>query len=178
MSVDQIIPLIIFFVIFLICFFAIRIRKRKYKLNELQIKAQNSAYKAAFLFYLSYNILIFILNVLDIQIASFEMQIIIGIFITSIIFIGVCVFKDAFIPPNKYGNLNLVFIGGTSIIYSFYKIITCTQADVNFIEQGRLIDDIVYPLIGVWGLSLLLIFLINLIINQNHPLNGWFAQPL
>lgn len=166
MSIDQVISLIIFFVIFLICFFAILIRKKTYKLTQLQIKAQNSAYKAAFIFYISYNILIFILNVLDIQVASFEMQIIIGIFITSIIFIGVCVFKDAFIPPNKYGNLNLVFIGGMSVVYSICKIIMCNQTDITFIEQGKLTDDIVYPLIGFWGLSLLLIFLINSIINK------------
>ncbi len=166
MSVNQIILLITFFAIFLIYFFAILICKKKYKLNEMQIKAQNSAYKAAFIFYIFYNILIFILNVLDIQAVSFEMQIIIGLFITSVIFIGVCVFKNAFILPNKCGNLNLVFIGGMSIVYSIYGIIKSSQADVKFFEQGKLTDDIVYPLIGIWGLSLLLIFLINLIINK------------
>ncbi len=173
MSAEQIIPLIIFLILFLICFFAILIRKRKYKPNELQIKAQNSAYKAAFIFYISYNILIFILNVLDIQVASFEMQIIIGLFITSIIFIGVCVFKDAFIPLNKYGNLNLVSMGGVSIIYSIYGIIKSTQAGISFFEQGKLTDDIVYPLIGIWGLSLLLIFLINLVINKRTADNKY-----
>ncbi len=166
MSVNQIILLITFFAIFLIYFLAILICKKKYKLNEMQIKAQNSAYKAAFIFYIFYNILIFILNVLDIQAVSFEIQIIIGLFITSVIFIGVCVFKNAFILPNKCGNLNLVFIGGMSIVYSIYGIIKSNKADVKFFEQGKLADDIVYPLIGIWGLSLLLIFLIKLIINK------------
>ena len=73
MSINQIIIVIFIFVIFLTCFFAILITKKKHKLNEVQIKAQNLAYKIAFIFSFFYNILLFILNVLNIQIASFKM---------------------------------------------------------------------------------------------------------
>lgn len=166
MSINQIIFLIFIFVIFLTCFLAILISKKKYKLNEVQIKAQNLAYKTAFVFSVSYNILLFILNVLDIQVASFKIQIIIGLFITYIVFISICVFKDAFIFPNKYGNLNLVSTGGMSIVYSIYGIMKGNQTAVKFFEPGKLKDDIIYPFIGLFGLSLIIIFFIKLLINK------------
>lgn len=50
MSINQIIIVIFIFVIFLTCFLAILITKKKHKLNEVQIKAQNLAYKIAFFF--------------------------------------------------------------------------------------------------------------------------------
>ena len=84
MSINQIIIVIFIFVIFLTCFLAILITKKKHKLNEVQIKAQNLAYKIAFIFSFLYNILLFILNVLNIQIASFKIQIMIGLLLTSI----------------------------------------------------------------------------------------------
>ena len=40
------------------------------------------------------------------------------------------------------------------------------QADMIFLEQGKLNDDIIYLLIGLWGLSLLMIFFIKLIIDR------------
>lgn len=173
MSVDhtKIILLITFFVLFWICFLAVLISKKKYKLNEVQIKAQSSAYKTAFIFSFSYNILLFILNVLNIQIASFEIQIIIGLLITSIIFIGICVFKNTFIFPNKHGNLHLVSTGGMSVIYSIYGIMKSDQADMKFLEQGKLNDDIIYLLMGLWGISLLIISFIKLIINKRNADN-------
>ncbi len=166
MTINKIIFLIFIFVIYLTCFLAILISKKKYKLNEVQIKAQNSAYKTVLVFYVSYNVLLFILNVLDIQVASFKIQIIIGLFITYIVFISICVFKDVFIFPNKYGNLNLVSMGGIAILYSIYGFINIDQTDVKFFEQGKLKDDIIYPLMGLLGLSLIMIFLIKLLINK------------
>ena len=162
MSINQIIIVIFIFVIFLTCFLAILITKKKYKLNEVQIKAQNSAYKIAFIFSFFYNIL----NVLNIQIASFIIQIMIGLLLTSIILIGFCVFKNTFIFPNKHGNLHLVSTGGMSVICSIYGIMKNDQADMIFLEQGKLNDDIIYLLIGLWGLSLLMIFFIKLIIDR------------
>lgn len=50
MSINQIIIVIFIFVIFLTCFLTILITKKKHKLNEVQIKAQNLAYKIAFIF--------------------------------------------------------------------------------------------------------------------------------
>ena len=165
-SINQIIIVIFIFVIFLTCFLAILITKKKYKLNEVQIKAQNSAYKIAFIFSFFYNILLFILNVLNIQIASFKIQIMIGLLLTSIILIGICVFKNTFIFPNKHGNLHLVSTGGMSVICSIYGIMKNDQADMIFLEQGKLNDDIIYLLMGLWGLSLLMIFFIKLIIDR------------
>jgi len=164
MSINQIIIVFFIFVIFLTCFLAILITKKKHKLNEVQIKAQNLAYKIAFIFF--YNILLFILNVLNIQIASFKIQIMIGLLLTSIILIGICVFKNTFIFPNKHGNLHLVSTGGMSVICSIYGIMKNDQADMIFLEQGKLNDDIIYLLIGLWGLSLLMIFFIKLIIDR------------
>lgn len=166
MSINQIIIVIFIFVIFLTCFLAILITKKKHKLNEVQIKAQNLAYKIAFIFSFFYNILLFILNVLNIQIASFKIQIMIGLLLTSIILIGICVFKNTFIFPNKHGNLHLVSTGGMSVICSIYGIMKNDQADMIFLEQGKLNDDIIYLLIGLWGLSLLMIFFIKLIIDR------------
>lgn len=171
MYINQIIFLIFFLVIFLTCFLAILFSKKKYKLNEVQIKAQNLAYKTAFIFSFSYNILLFILNVLNIQIASFKIQIIIGLFITYIVFISICVFKNTFIFPNKHGNLHLVSTGGMSVIYSIYGIMKSDKADMKFLEQGKLNDDIIYLFMGLWGLSLLMILLIKLIINKGTPDN-------
>ena len=164
MSINQIIIVIFIFVIFLTCFLTILITKKKHKLNEVQIKAQNLAYKIAFIFF--YNILLFILNVLNIQIASFKIQIMIGLLLTSIILIGICVFKNTFIFPNKHGNLHLVSTGGMSVICSIYGIMKNDQVDMIFLEQGKLNDDIIYLLIGLWGLSLLMIFFIKLIIDR------------
>lgn len=147
-------------------FQTILINKKKHKLNEVQIKAQNLAYKIAFIFSFFYNILLFILNVLNIQIASFKIQIMIGLLLTSIILIGICVFKNTFIFPNKHGNLHLVSTGGMSVICSIYGIMKNDQADMIFLEQGKLNDDIIYLLIGLWGLSLLMIFFIKLIIDR------------
>lgn len=103
---------------------------------------------------------------LNIQIASFKIQIIIGLLLTSIILIGICVFKNTFIFPNKHGNLHLVSTGGMSVICSIYGIMKNDQADMIFLEQGKLNDDIIYLLIGLWGLSLLMIFFIKLIIDR------------
>lgn len=166
MSINQIILLIFIFVIFLACFLAILISKKKYKLDEVKIKAQNFAYKTVLVFSVSYNILLFILDVLDVQVASFKIQIIIGLFITYIVFICICVFKDVFIFPNKYGNLNLVSTGGIAIVYSIYGFINSVQTNVKFFEQGKLNDDIIYPLMGLLGLSLIIIFFIKLLINE------------
>lgn len=165
MPINQIIFLILIFVIFLTFFLAIIISKKKYMLNEVQIKAQNSAYKTAFIFSVSYNILLFILNVLNIQIASFKIQIMIGLLFTSIILIGICVFKNTFIFATKHGNFHLVSSGVMSVIYSVYGIMNSDQADIKFLEQGKLNDNIIYLLMGLWGGSLLIIFFIKLLIN-------------
>ena len=71
-----------------------------------------------------------------------------------------------FIFPNKHGNLHLVSTGGMSVICSIYGIMKNDQADMIFLEQGKLNDDIIYLLIGLWGLSLLMIFFIKLIIDR------------
>lgn len=105
-------------------------------------------------------------TVANIQIASFKIQIMIGLLLTSIILIGICVFKNTFIFPNKHGNLHLVSTGGMSVICSIYGIMKNDQADMIFLEQGKLNDDIIYLLIGLWGLSLLMIFFIKLIIDR------------
>ena len=57
MSINQIIIVFFIFVIFLTCFLAILITKKKHKLNEVQIKAQNLAYKIAFIFFITFSYL-------------------------------------------------------------------------------------------------------------------------
>ena len=166
MSINQIIIVIFIFVIFLTCFLAILITKKKHKLNEVQIKAQNLAYKIAFIFSFLYNILLFILNVLNIQIASFKITNNDRTAFNFYYFNRYLRYSKYFIFPNKHGNLHLVSTGGMSVICSIYGIMKNDQADMIFLEQGKLNDDIIYLLIGLWGLSLLMIFFIKLIIDR------------
>ena len=60
----------------------------------------------------------------------------------------------------------MVSTGGMSVICSIYGIMKNDQPDMIFLEQGKLNDDIIYLLIGLWGLSLLMIFFIKLIIDR------------
>ena len=75
--------------------------KTKTEYDERQILARNSAYKTSFFTLMSYMALIALLDSFDFKWAEFDLQMLLGIFISVGVFCSICIFKDAYFSYNE-----------------------------------------------------------------------------
>ena len=89
-------PLIIAAVVVLFIVVARLYRNKKANYDERQLLARNAAYKGSFFFLLIYCFACGMLRLFDVKWADTAVQMFLGIFLSFVLFIAICMIKDAY----------------------------------------------------------------------------------
>ena len=68
--------------------------------DERQVLARGKAYKSAFFVLIGYIIVCALVNVLEINWAELSVQMFIGLFFSTAVFVGISIFNDAYFTSN------------------------------------------------------------------------------
>ena len=112
--------------------------KRKHKdqqeYDERQILARNSAYKWSFFSLVAYCILCVFMDLLELRWAEFSVQLLIGVLLSAVIFVGICIFKDAYFT--KKGNTITSFLVFSVIM----AVVQTCMAVLPIFRDGPLVE--------------------------------------
>lgn len=135
-------------IVLLIVIFVKKANMKNCEYDERQILARNTAYKNSFFTVLLYMALTAMLSVCDVQWATLDVQMLIGIILSAMVFVGICIFKDAYFTydgKNMKSFLILACICGPVNLILF---ITDLIDGVKILTNGMLNNNIMPLLYG------------------------------
>ena len=115
--------------------------------DERQVLARGKAYKSAFFVLIGYIIACALVNVLEINWAELSVQMFIGLFLSTAVFVGISIFNDAY------------FTAGAE-----YLGIAFGQK--NFVTNGIANLDIIPIIVMIWAISIFVMVVIKTIIDK------------
>ncbi len=130
--------------------------------DERQVLARGKAYKSAFLVLVGYIIVCALVNVLEINWAELSVQMFIGLFLSTAVFVGVSIFNDAYFTSNKSRKSllgPLAFVVGAE----------CFGIDFGnktFVTNGIANLDIIPIIVMIWAISIFVMVVIKTIIDK------------
>jgi hypothetical protein len=130
--------------------------------DERQILARGKAYKSAFLVLVGYIIACALVNVLEINWAELSVQMFIGLFLSTAVFVGVSIFNDAYFTSNK-GRKSLLgslgFVAGAECLGIAFD-------NKTFVTNGIANLDIIPIIVMIWAISIFVMVVIKTIIDK------------
>ena len=149
--------------LFLVLFVFLIIRvlnknKTKTEYDERQILARNSAYKTSFFTLMGYMALITLLDSIGLKWAEFDVQMILGILISTGVFCSICIFKDAYMSYNEKSMKSYILLFAVVIISNLLAFVMNVVIDGEMILTNGMLND------NLTNLFLAIIFAIFLIL--------------
>lgn len=134
--------------------------------DERQILARNSAYKTSFFTLLIYMAVSAMLSIFDVQWATLDVQMILGIILSVMVFAGICIFKDAYFTydgKNMKSFLILAcFCGPINLILFFTDLF----GGEEMITNGMLNNNIMSLIYGLLFTTIIIMIIIKRIISK------------
>jgi len=130
--------------------------------DERQILARGKAYKSAFLVLVGYIIACALVNILEINWAELSVQMFIGLFLSTAVFVGVSIFNDAYFTSNKGRKsllASLAFIAGAECFGIAFD-------NKTFVTNGIANLDIIPIITMIWAISIFVMIVIKTIIDK------------
>lgn len=138
MNNNVILPFII--VVVLVAFIAI-IRSRRNKTisyDERQLLARNTAYKYSFFFLMLYCLVCGMLVLFEIKWADAALQMLLGVVLSFVLFIALCMIKDAYFSDSPKRNLySVLFFFWFGLMYFIHLMMSLSRGEVLF-DNGEL----------------------------------------
>ena len=139
----------------------------KCEYDERQILARNSAYKGAFFTLAAYCILCMFMNLLELEWAVVSVQMITGVLLSALIFVIICIFKDAYFVQKGWNMTSfLVFSLLMCAVQVFSFVMNIIEGDNSFFTNGVLNENIVNIICGVIFFGMAVATIIKIIINK------------
>ena len=111
-------PIIICIVVVLFVAIARRYRNKKLIYDERQFLARNAAYKWSFFFLLIYCFICGFLHIFDVKWSDTATQMFLGVILSFVFFIALCMIKDAYFSDTPKRNIySILFFFGFGILY-------------------------------------------------------------
>lgn len=154
-----------FIVVVIVTLIIANIKKKKNtytEYDERQVLARGKAYKSAFFVLIGYIIACALVNVLEINWAELSVQMFIGLFLSTAVFVGVSIFNDAYFTSNKSRKSllgPLAFVVGAE----------CFGIDFGnktFVTNGIANLDIIPIITMIWAISIFVMVVIKTIIDK------------
>ena len=150
-------PLIIAAVVVLFIVVARLYRNKKANYDERQLLARNAAYKGSFFFLLIYCFACGMLRLFDVKWADTAVQMFLGIFLSFVLFIAICMIKDAYFSDspkrNFYSVISFFWFG----ILSFINLLINLSRGEALFDNGELTTLVLYAVsrfvLLSWGSS-------------------------
>ena len=131
--------------------------------NERQVLARGEAYKSAFFVLIGYIIACALINVLEINWAELSVQMFIGLFLSTAVFVGISIFNDAYFTSNKGRKSllgSLAFVAGAECLGIAFD-------NKTFVTNGIANLDIIPIIVTIWTISIFVLVVIRAILYKN-----------
>lgn len=130
--------------------------------DERQILARGKAYKSAFLVLVGYIIACALVNVLEINWAELSVQMFIGLFLSTAVFVGISILNDAYFTSNK-GRRSLL---GSLAFVAGAECLGIAFGNKTFVTNGIANLDVIPIIVMIWAISIFVMVVIKTIIDK------------
>lgn len=159
-------PIIIAVVVILFVAIARFFRNKKANYDERQLLARNAAYKGAFFFLIVYCFTCGLLRIFDVKWADTSIQMFLGIILSFVLFIAVCMIKDAYFSDSpKRNTYSVLFFFGFGLLYFINLMMRLSKGDVLF-DNGELTVLVLYLVSSVCFFALGILAVIKIILEK------------
>ena len=159
-------PLIIAAVVVLFIVVARLYRNKKANYDERQLLARNAAYKGSFFFLLIYCFACGMLKLFDVKWAETAVQMFLGIILSFVLFIAICMIKDAYFSDspkrNFYSVISFFWFG----IQSFINLLINLSRGEALFDNGELTVLVLYLVSSVCFIALGILAVIKIILEK------------
>ncbi len=166
---------IAFIVGFVVAFLAVCIVRVLYKkkhgsncqYDERQILARNSAYAGAFFTLVAYCLLCMFLSILEFEWALVSVQMITGVWLSVLVFVIICIFKDAYFTPKGWTTTSfMVFSLFMCAIQTFSFVMHITDESESILTNGVLNESVITAVCAVIFFGFAVTSIIKMIMNK------------
>jgi hypothetical protein len=159
-------PIIICVVVVLFVVIVRLFRNKKNQYDERQLLARNAAYKVSFFFLLIYCSVCGLMQILDVKWADAAVQMFLGIILSFVLFIAVCMIKDAYFSDSpKRNTYSVLFFFGFGILYLIHLMMRLSKGEVLF-DNGELTVLVLYLVSSVCFIALGILAVIKIIFEK------------
>ena len=159
-------PIIIAVVVVLFVAIARLFGNKKANYDERQLLARNAAYKGSFFFLLIYCFACGMLKLFDVKWAETAVQMFLGIILSFVLFIAICMIKDAYFSDspkrNFYSVISFFWFG---ILYLIHLMMRLSKGEVLF-DNGELTVLVLYLVSSVCFIALGILAVIKIILEK------------
>lgn len=167
MSGNILIPIIALAVIVLIIII-VRLINRKKEMNydERQLLARNAAYKVSFIFLFIYCIVCGLLDNYDVKWADTAIQMFLGVIISFLLFIALCIMKDAYFSNSTKRNVySIIFFFWFGINGLGHLLLYIIRGEALW-QNGELTEIFIYLVSSVCFLALGILSVIKIVLEK------------
>lgn len=167
-SIDFIVGFVVAFLA--VCIFRVLYKKKhgsNCQYDERQILARNSAYAGAFFTLVAYCMLCMFLSIFEFEWALVSVQMLIGILFSVMVFVIICIFKDAYFVQKGWTMTSfLVFSLLMCAVQVFSFVMNITEDNNPIFTNGVLNENIVNLICGIIFFGTAVATIIKIIINK------------
>lgn len=167
MSGNILIPIIALAVIVLIIII-VRLINRKKEMNydERQLLARNAAYKSSFFFLLIYCSACGLLHIFEVRWADTAIQMFLGVIISFLLFIALCIMKDAYFSNSTKRNVySIIFFFWFGINGLGHLLLYIIRGEALW-QNGELTENFIYLVSSVCFLALGILSVIKIVLEK------------
>ena len=167
MSGNILIPIIAVAVIVLIIII-VRLINRKKEMNydERQLLARNAAYKSTFFFLFIYCSACGLLHIFEVRWADTAIQMFLGVIISFLLFIALCIMKDAYFSNSTKRNVySVLFFFWFGINGLGHLLLYIIRGEALW-QNGELTENFIYLVSSVCFLALGILSVIKIILEK------------
>lgn len=159
-------PIICICVVILIVAVLVAKKNEKKKYDERQLLARNAAYKGAFFFLIVYCFTCGLLRIFDVKWADAAVQMFLGIILSFVLFVAVCMIKDAYFSDSPKRNLySVLFFFLFGLLYFINLMMRLSKGEVLF-DNGELTVLVLYLVSSVCFFALGILAVIKIILEK------------
>lgn len=131
------------------------------KYDERQLIARNNAYKFSFFTLIGYCVLCGVLDTSEIRWATLCTQMFIGVVLSAMVFVILCVIKGAYNGLNQNGTVSAVFTGFIGLLNLIVFIVNVFVDNESLLTDGMLNESIINLCVAVMFLAVAVIQLVK-----------------
>ncbi len=166
MSGNVLIPIIIVVVLILFVAIARFFRNKTANYDERQLLARNAAYKSSFFFLLIYCSACGLLHIFEVRWADTAIQMFLGVIISFLLFIALCIMKDAYFSNSTKRNVySIIFFFWFGINGLGHLLLYIIRGEALW-QNGELTENFIYLVSSVCFLALGILSVIKIVLEK------------
>ena len=166
MSLEFLLPVVIAAALVLLVVLQRSNKAKKTDYDERQLSARNAAYKGSFIFLFSYCLFCGLLQGFNVRWAEPTVQMFLGIILSFVLFIAICMIKDAYFSDspkrNFYSVISFFWFG----ILSFINLLINLSRGEALFDNGELTTLVLYAVSSICFVVLGILAVIKIILEK------------